>query len=124
MKLALIIAALVLMYAGHVFAEDLVSEPTQNPSARYRLFRTQNIHTLLKLDTRTGKIWQVQWGKEKERFVTVISLKVLASGKEGLFTLYPTPNIYTFLLLDQESGNTWQVQWGLDDEHRFVEPVE
>ena len=124
MKLALIIAALVLMCAGHVFAEDSVSEPTQNPSARYRLFRTQNIYTLLKLDTRTGKIWQVQWGKDNERIVAIISLKVLASGKEGRFTLYPTSNIYTFLLLDQESGDTWQVQWGQDELHRVVVPVE
>jgi hypothetical protein len=27
-------------------------EPTQNPSATFRVFRTQNIYTLLKLDTR------------------------------------------------------------------------
>jgi len=77
------------------------------------MFRTQNIYTLLKLDTRTGQVWQVQWGDSEHRFIEPINLKALAQGgKAGRFSLYPTLNIYTFILLDQEDGRTWQVQWG------------
>jgi hypothetical protein len=88
------------------------------------MFRSQNIYTLLKLDTRSGQVWQVQWGTEDGyRWVQPINLKPLADGgKVGLFTLYPTQNIYTFILLDQDDGRTWQVQWGKEGE-RFIVPI-
>ena len=105
-------------------AADEVSEPTQNPSVPFRLFRTQNIYTLLRLDTRTGQVWQIQWGSTKQRFIEELNTKVLApNGRVGRFTLYPTSNIYTFVLLDQDTGSTWQIQWG-DEDHRFIYPIE
>jgi hypothetical protein len=57
----LILAALVL-FGVSVLAQDNIPEPTQRTDVPYRLFRSENIHTLLKLDTRAGLIWQVQWG--------------------------------------------------------------
>ena len=105
-------------------AADEVPEPSQNPSVPFRLFRTQNIYTLLKLDTRTGQVWQVQWGSTKQRLIEELNTKVLApNGRVGRFTLYPTKNIYTFVLLDQDTGSTWQIQWG-DEENRFIYPIE
>ena len=72
-----LLAALLLSIA--MFAEDTVPEPTQNPEAIFRLFRTQNVYTLLKLDTRTGQIWQTQWGTEAAyRSVEVINPYPLA----------------------------------------------
>jgi hypothetical protein len=107
-------------------------EPTQNPDASFRIFRTQNIYTSLKLDTRTGQVWQVQWGLDSDhRFTTAINIVALLPAgppahptevRPGRFTLTPTDNIYTFVLLDQEDGRTWQVQWG-DDTHRFIVPI-
>ncbi|PYU38490.1 MAG: hypothetical protein DMG54_29925 [Acidobacteria bacterium] len=77
------------------------------------------------MDTRTGQIWQVQCGDEEHRFITPLSLKVLAvGGKAGRFTLHPTLNIFTFVLLDQEDGRAWQVQWGLEANKRFIAPIE
>ena len=32
----------------------------------FQLFKTQNMWTFLKLNTRTGQIWQVQWSTEPE----------------------------------------------------------
>jgi hypothetical protein len=105
-------------------AVTTIPEPTQKTDVPYRIFRTQNTYTLLKLDTRTGQVWQVQWGNETHRFVTSISPKVLAAGgKAGRFTLCPTMNIYTFILLDQEDGRAWQVQWGAENK-RFIQPIE
>ncbi|MCQ2578554.1 MAG: hypothetical protein MJ176_08500 [Treponema sp.] len=56
--LAILLTFVVLMSA---FAEAPFSEPSQSTNVRYRLFPTQNTWTFLKLDTITGKIWQVQF---------------------------------------------------------------
>lgn len=115
-----------LVIACSAFAgDDAVPEPTQNADATYRLFRTKNIYTMLKLDTRTGQIWQLQWGDADDRFVVPINRDFLAPAKPGTvlrpgrFTLVPTSNIYTFVLIDQEDGRTWQIQWGAEKE-RFI----
>ncbi len=103
---------------------DTLPEPTQNPSAQYRMFRTKNIYTLLKLDTRSGLVWQVQWGESKDRVVLPINVNPrVTNGELGRFTLYPTNNIYTFILLDQQDGRVWQVQWSWDHD-RFIAPIE
>lgn len=104
-------------------------EPTQNPNATFRVFRTQNIFTVLKLDTRTGQVWQVQWSlDDKGRSTAPINQAPLLHPstekhptvlRSGRFTLTPTANIYTFVLLDQEDGRTWQVEWG-DKGHRAI----
>jgi hypothetical protein len=44
---------------GEVTVTNL--QPFQNPSAVYRLFPTRNFYVFLKLDTRSGLIWQVQF---------------------------------------------------------------
>jgi hypothetical protein len=107
-------------------------EPTQNPNATFRVFRTQNIFTMLKLNTRTGQIWQVQWSlDDNNRFTVPTSQAPLLPPstdkhptvlRSGRFTLTPTENIHTFILLDQEDGRTWQVQWG-DEGHRMITPI-
>ncbi len=120
MKGMILFLTTLLLFAVPVLAQDSTPEPTQKTDVPYRLFRSQNVYTLLKLDTRTGQVWQVQWGDEQHRSIVPINLKGLAEdGKVGRFTLYPTPNIHTFILLDQEDGRAWQVQWGGDNE-RFI----
>jgi hypothetical protein len=117
------IAATLLFLASHVLAQEVRLEPTQNPDAPYRLFSTKNVYTLLKLDTRDGRIWQVQWGDKDHRFIEPLNPDSLTSvGKPGRFTLYPTSNIYTFILLDQEAGDAWHVQWGKMGD-RFTLPI-
>jgi hypothetical protein len=108
-----------------LLADDAIPEPTQRTDAPFRLFRTQNIFNFLKLDTRTGQVWQLEWNvQEDQRFVNVINLKPLADGKRaGRFTLYPTENIFHFILLDQEDGRQWQIQWGLAPDKRLIEEI-
>ena len=119
-KIKLLLAANLLVLISFFFAEQGLLEPTQNPEASYRLFNTQNIYTLLKLDTRTGQIWQVQWGESANRFTVPLNEKaIVVDGKPGRFSLYPTSNIYTFILIDQVTGITWHVQWGKEAE-RFI----
>jgi len=89
MKRTLVLLPAVLLFAIPVFTQDTIPEPTQNTHVPYRIFRSQNVYTLLKLDTSTGEVWQVQWGADSAyRWIEPINLKPLAEGaKAGRFTL-------------------------------------
>jgi hypothetical protein len=94
----------------------------------YRLFPTQNMWTFIKLNTRNGQMWQVQFSmKNDNRFVTDLSSEFLVSKDKEVndrFTLYSTQNMYTFILLDQLDGKTWQVQWSTEPDKRGIMPIE
>ena len=68
---------------------------------RYKLYGTENMYTLLELDTKTGKIKQVQWSLESDSEGTfTINNDDLSYGYgygSGSFELYPTKNIYQFI---------------------------
>jgi hypothetical protein len=118
------------LFATTSFAQNTSEAPRQNISTDsavvYRLFSTRNMYTFIKLDTRNGKMWQVQWGFERkyrfENTLSDISRINIEDEKNGRFFLYPTTNIYNFILLDQIDGRTWQVQWGKEEE-RAVIPI-
>lgn len=95
---------------------------------RYKLYPTENIYTLLKLDTKTGKIWQVQWSLESENEGTwIINSDDLTSWSGGYgsnsFELYPTLNMYQFILIDKTDGRMWHVQWGIGDKKRWIRRI-
>lgn len=100
---------------------------TENEVTCFKLYPTFNMWTFLKLDTRNGRIWQVQWNlEESKRFETELSTTSQVWKDEeinGRFVLYPTTNNYNFILLDQINGKTYQVQWSLDTDKRFVVPI-
>lgn len=98
-----------------------------NPQANFQLVPTQNLWTFIKLDTRNGKMWQVQYsvdGNQGEVVLNDISL-ILKSDEEkpGRFILYPTSNLYNFLLLDQKLGVVYQAQWSTNPNNRGVIPI-
>jgi hypothetical protein len=99
-----------------------------NQAAIYRLFPTQNMWTFIKLNTRNGQMWQVQYDVNgNNRLESNLSLLPLVTKEEetnGRFTLYPTQNIYTFILLDQLNGRVWQVQWSTEADKRLIIPIE
>ena len=110
------------------FGQNNSGAPIQNISTDsdvvYRLFSTRNMYTFIKLDTRNGQMWQVQWSNEsKSRFVTTLSDIPLVNKEEeknGRFFLNPTTNIYNFILIDQIDGRTWQVQWGEKEDRMLI----
>lgn len=112
------------------FAQSTSQAPIQNISTDsavvYRLFSTRNTWTFIKLNTRNGQVWQVQWDTGSNHFETPISLATRVSNedeKNGRFFLYPTTNIYNFILLDQIDGRVWQVQWSENAKERMVVPI-
>jgi hypothetical protein len=93
----------------------------------YRLFPTENIWTFIKLNTRNGKMWQVQYHTDgKKRFETFLNtLPLIPEDYEsnGRFILYPTQNTYNFILVDQVDGRLWQAQWSIEPKNRGVMPI-
>jgi hypothetical protein len=130
MKKLLLVFTIVLT-TSLAYAQVKTAVPTQsstnNENVTYRLFPTTNIYNLIKLDTRNGKMWQVQWNtKSENRLIANLSLGSQVAKedeKNGRFTLQATQNINTFILLDQIDGRVWQVQWSTDSNERYVIPI-
>lgn len=103
---------------------ELNTKVSTNP--RYKLYKTENIYNLLRLDTKTGKIEQVQWSLDSspESTWTINSTDYSYSGyTEGSFELYPTNNMYQFILIDTHMGRMWHVQWGIGDSKRWIRRI-
>ena len=83
---------------------------------RFKLYKTENFYNFLELDTKTGKIQQVQWTLDGENEGSVVindvDLSLEIGYSSGSFELYPTSNIYQFILIDKTNGRKWHVQWG------------
>ena len=101
------------------------TEYAQDPKANYRLFKTRNVYTFIKLDTRTGQMELVQWSAiQNNRITYTLSdeklIHPLDVEEPGRFTLYATTNMYNFVLLDQIDGRSWQVHWGTNTKQRWI----
>ncbi len=103
---------------------SLMEYGAQTDKPRYQLFPTTNMWTFLKLDTCTGRIWQVQYSTKGNDYRFETSLNSISmsyyDNYNGRYTLVATQNMYNFLLLDQLNGKVYQVQWGMDKEDRQV----
>ena len=96
------------------------------PSASYKLYKTENIYNLLKLNTATGQIEQLQWTLDDNEGTVIINaenLSLFDERRPGTFELYPTNNMYQFILLDKAFGRTWHVQWGLENSKRWIKRI-
>lgn len=95
---------------------------------RFKLYKTENNFNFLELDTKTGKIKQVQWSlDEKNEGSFVINNVDLSWGTgygSGSFELYPTSNIFQFILIDKTNGRKWHVQWGLKNANRWIRYID
>ena len=124
-KILLVVLFALICFAA--MAQDAVN--TTSATECYKLFPTQNMWTFLKLDTRNGRIWQVQFTVKDDpdyRYQTVLSdIKLVSSSEEvnNRFTLYSTQNMYNFILLDQIDGRCWQVQWKSSTTSPLVIPI-
>jgi hypothetical protein len=96
----------------------------EKQNGTYKLVKTENMWTFLKLNTRNGKISQVQYSiKDDNAFESNLNKIALVEPKEEFnnrFTLYSTENIFNFLLLDTYNGKVWQVQWSIEPAQRFI----
>lgn len=122
----IMIFLIIILATGSVFAQNQTNQVqlvSPDTTLVYRLFSTRNTWTFIKLNTRNGKIWQVQWDTGSKQIEIPISLVSRVQSEEetnGRFFLYPTQNIYNFILLDQIDGRVWQVQWSSEIKERIV----
>ena len=100
-------------------------EINQSLKQRFKLYPTENIYTFLQLDTKTGKIDQVQWSldRDQEGSIPINDTDLSYGYGSGVFELYPTQNMYQFILLDKTDGRKWHVQWGIGSEKRWIRPM-
>lgn len=98
-------------------------------SPRFKIYKTPNMYNLIRLDTATGAVWQVQYrmGATHSMILEIDDTSLLSYyDKEvpGRFELYETNNNYTFLLVDTVTGRIWQVQWSTNGpKERFRERI-
>ena len=110
--------SLTMEYIDAIYDQMVTSRP------RYKMYSTQNINILLKLDTATGRVWMVQYGTGDNigLSVPVDDSSLLYSWdtiQAGRFEMYPTQNMYNFILLDTQLGYTYQVQWHTKESSRM-----
>lgn len=114
-------------------------ERTVCQSNRFKLYQTENVYTLLKLDTSTGEVEQVQWSlNDNQEGTNYIDRPLIyqegpngegggyecVEGVAGRFELYPTLNMYQFILLDQVTGKAFHVQWGFSSSKRWMRAID
>ena len=93
----------------------------------FKIYPTDNNYISLKLDTKRGKVWMVQYGMHEtipgEIPIQDSYLVSEEEGWNGRFELYPTKNVYNFILVDNYDGETFQVQWGTSSLYRFIQSI-
>lgn len=92
---------------------------------RFKLYPTENIYNFLELDTKTGRVWQLQWDMDSgnEGGLPIVDFDLVSeedSYGSNVFELYPTKNIFQFILVNKVNGQAWHLQWGMEDTNRWV----
>lgn len=109
---------------AHAQVKSSSTSLNEKENGKYKLVKTENVWTFLKLNTRNGKISQVQFSiKDDNAFETDLNEVALVEPKEEFnnrFTLYATQNMFNFLLLDTHNGKVWQVQWSIEPSQRLI----
>ena len=116
-----------IMFFLLLFSFANISFAEESSTSNFKLYSTANMYNFIELDTRSGKMWQVQFSnKDESRFTTILNSVNLSPDNDsttGRFALHPTQNMYTFILLDQINGKTWQIQWSFDADKRVRLPI-
>ena len=89
-------------------------------SQTYEFFQTQNYHNQLRLNTKTGEVYQVQ---DDGGSWIVNEAFTPESTTPYRYWLYPTQNMWTFILVDMFTGKLWQTQYSVKGDNRFSVPI-
>ena len=107
--------------------KDDLYQIQENYIKTYRIFPTKNMSYFIKLNTRTGEMWQIEFDQNNtEQLETPLNSSALDKEYKEIdnrFTLYPTQNNWTFLLLDQLVGKIWQLNWDTKPEKSGIVPL-
>lgn len=132
MKRCLILCFLLLSIIGvkaqqvdSAFLADM--QQTTKILPRYKMYKTENNFILLKMDTRTGKVWMTQFRSGSTQNMEIpVSYYVIEREHDswnGRFEMYATNNIYKFIIVDTYLGDTYLLQWNSEYDKRFIEKI-
>src|SRR5688572_30625799 len=76
----------------------------------YKLYQTDNINNQLRLNTKTGEVYQIQ--NDGQRFL-VHAEETPCNEQVNRYILEKTKNMWTFILLDKFTGKLWQCQYSV-----------
>jgi hypothetical protein len=76
----------------------------------YKLIQTDNIHNQLKLNSKTGEVFQIQDDGQSWLIQKAITPN---NEKPNKYIIHKTKNLWTYILLDQFSGKLWQCQFSV-----------
>jgi hypothetical protein len=76
----------------------------------YKFFQTDNINNQLRLNTKTGELYQIQTDGQ-----TFLVRQATTPDDEipNRYSLYKTKNMWTYILLDTFTGKLWQCQYSI-----------
>lgn len=97
MKILMVISTLLLSLASN--------------AQTYKLYKTDNLHNQLRLNTATGEVYQIQ--DDGQKFL-VHEATSPSNEKPNRYALFKTQNMWTFILLDKWSGLLWQCQYSAE----------
>lgn len=90
-------------------------------SQTYEFFQTKNYHNQLRLNTKTGEIYQVQ---DDGGSWIICSHVTPSSTIPYRYWLYPTRNMWTWILVDLFTGKIWQCQYSVESSGgQFAIPI-
>lgn len=96
MRIATVIFALLISVVGN--------------AQTFKLYHTENIHNQLRLNTKTGEVYQIQ--NDGQKFL-IHKSTTPENDISNRYMLRKTENIWTFILLDKFSGKLWQCQYSV-----------
>lgn len=112
-------------YVGTETISDMQKATKALP--RFKIYKTENNHIVLKLDTRTGKAWMTQFRsgdtESAEVPISYSGLEFEGNSWNGRFDMYPTNNMFKFIIVDTYTGKTYLLQWHFEENKRFIEEI-
>ena len=128
------VLAIIIMLNMNLFSQVQIEknqhdlyQADENYIRTYRIFPTANMWYFIKLNTRTGQMWQIEFDQKKTKQLAIplnnLSLVEEQNEVDNRFILYPTQNDWNYLLLDQINGKIWQVYWDMKPEKNKITPL-
>lgn len=127
------ILAVLIFFSINLFAQNQIEknknylyQENENYIKKYSILPTKHWSYLIKLNTRTGQIWQIKLNhKNTDQFeipLTNLPLVEKQNEVDNRFKLFPADN-QNFLLLDQINGKIWQVTWHINIEKNKISVI-
>jgi len=77
----------------------------------FEFYQTDNIHNKLRLNTKTGELYQMQ--SDGAKFI--VQSPITSKSQRERYSLHKTENMWTYILLDEFNGKLWQCQYSISD---------